>query len=344
MPKYSERNSISKQGVNYIRSLVDKHNSIFHEIHQENDLGIDAIIEIIKNEKPTNKLIAIQIKSGKSYYVSKENKCKIPVNDHYEYWKTYPLEVYGIVYVPSLNVGFWVNIKNYIRTFSGCNMIEFDCNRTNALDADSFGRIFVPKILGEIPNLEFEKAIDLFDSDNYNEFFLGMVVLLRKYSDKELVWEKFIKYFIEQDYDRIPNEMIYYLAHIPWHPDIYSWGEPITKESRAFAQNLINQFDKDLIVKLMQFIDKENLISRGSTGQSVEAIVSSIPKVDEYLVEIIMDSELPMFIREYAGIIYAYHKEGDSIEVLNNLVKDGSWYIPELINYILEFGYLNPYQ
>lgn len=343
MPKYNLKNSISKKGVNYVRNIVDDHNSIFNEIHQENDIGIDAIIELIKDEKPTNKLIAVQIKSGKYYYNSKEESCIIPINDHYDYWKNYPLEVYGIVYIPSLDTGYWVNIKNYLRNFNECNVIKFDCNRTNVFNNDSFRKIFIPKILGEVPNLEFDIAIDLFDSDNFNEFYLGMVLLLRRYADRKLVWEKFINYFIEQDYDHIPNEMIYYLAHIPWHPDIYIWGQPIPKETKIFAQNLINQFDKNLILKLLQFIDEENLISRGSTGQSVEAIISSIPNVDEFLVEITLDPELPLFIRECAGVIYAYHKDKESIKVLSTLVNEGSWYMSELIDYILEFGYFDPY-
>ncbi len=343
MPKYNVKNSIAKQGVNYIRNIVDKHNSIFHEIHQENDIGIDAIIELIKDQKPTNRLIAVQIKSGNYYYNHKEKKCVIPVENHYEYWNNYPLEVYGIVYVPSLDAAYWTDIKNHFSNFGRCKAIKFDCNRTNIIDNDSFSRVFIPKILGEIPNLEFETAIDLFESENYNEFYLGMVLLLRRYSNKKIVWEKFINYFIEQDFDRIPKVMIYYLAHIPWHPDIYSFGEPITKESRMFAQRLINKFDKQLIIKLLGFIDEENLISRGSIGQSVEAIISSIPEVDKYLVEIITDSELPLFVRECAGIIYAYHKDKESIEVLNKLVYEDSWYITNIINYILEFDGFNPY-
>ena len=69
--KYPKTNSTAKIGVDFIRSIVNYNNCIFHEINANNDLGIDAMIEIIKDEKPTGKLIATQIKSGKSYFNKK---------------------------------------------------------------------------------------------------------------------------------------------------------------------------------------------------------------------------------------------------------------------------------
>ena len=46
--KYPKTNSTAKIGVDFIRSIVNYNNCIFHEINADNDLGIDAMIEIIK--------------------------------------------------------------------------------------------------------------------------------------------------------------------------------------------------------------------------------------------------------------------------------------------------------
>ena len=100
--KYLKTNSTAKVGVGYIRTIVDHHNCIFQEIDTNNDLGIDAIIEIIKDEKPVSKFVATQIKSGKTYFNKKKNVCKIPIKNHFNYWTSHPLPVYGIVHIPEL--------------------------------------------------------------------------------------------------------------------------------------------------------------------------------------------------------------------------------------------------
>jgi hypothetical protein len=55
---------------------------IFQKIDQENDVGIDALVELVKSERPTGNFIATQIKSGNSYFDKKSNLCKIPIGDH----------------------------------------------------------------------------------------------------------------------------------------------------------------------------------------------------------------------------------------------------------------------
>ena len=84
LPKYSKRNITSKSGLNHVRVVVESCNSIFHEIHQENDIGVDAIIEIIRDERPTGKMVALQIKSGESFFI--RGDCVIPSDNHQNYW------------------------------------------------------------------------------------------------------------------------------------------------------------------------------------------------------------------------------------------------------------------
>ena len=111
MTKYLNTNATSKEGINFIKSIVDKANCIFNETQQQNDLGIDAQIELIKNEIPTNSLIAVQVKSGNSFF--KDKKCILPVENHFEYWNKYPISVIGIVYVPEIEKAYWIDIKEY---------------------------------------------------------------------------------------------------------------------------------------------------------------------------------------------------------------------------------------
>ncbi|MBN1226029.1 MAG: DUF4365 domain-containing protein [Deltaproteobacteria bacterium] len=83
MPKYSNSIVTSKSGVNFVKTVVESAGCIFHQIDQENDLGIDAIIELVKDGVPLNKQFAAQIKSGQLFYNGQSNQCLIPVGTHY---------------------------------------------------------------------------------------------------------------------------------------------------------------------------------------------------------------------------------------------------------------------
>jgi hypothetical protein len=343
MPKYKKTSVTSKIGVNFVRNVVEETGSLFHKIEQENDLGIDGIIEFIKDRIPTSKSIAVQIKSGKSYFNLQNTESLIPVDDHYEYWKNYPLPVYGVVYSPELKKGFWVNIKDYLRAHGKCSVIRYANNKANELDLDSFKRLFSPLILRDIPDLSFEEALSLFDSQHYDEIHLGLIVLFRRYVNRKIVWEKFSSYFIDHDIQNIPYSLIYYFAHIPWHGDIAYSGEPISQEIKEYVQDCFNKFDTGLIIKLLEFIDEENGISRGAIGQSVEAIISSISDVDTRLEDIIRSKEVPIQIRHNAALIFAYHKGKAALPVLRLISEAESWLIPEIVKQIEQFGGIDLY-
>lgn len=343
MPKYKKSNITSKVGINFVKGIVEEAGSLFHKIEQENDLGIDGIIEFIKDELPTNKNIAVQIKSGESYLNLLKNESLIPVNEHYEYWKNYPLPVYGIVYSPELRKGFWVNIKDHFKAEGKCSVIRFENNQTNEFDLDSFRRIFLPLILEVTPELSFKEALSFFDSQNYDEIYLGMIVLFRKYVNQRVIWKKFISYFKDKAIENIPPHLIYYFAHIPWHGDIEYHGEQISEDIKTYVQKRFNKFDKTTIIKLLEFIDEENGITRGSLGQSVEAIISSISNVDETLSKIILSKALSIRIRNNAALIFAYHKGKSALDVLNGIYEEESGLIPKIVRQIKEHGGIDLY-
>lgn len=112
-------------GVNYVRDVVERSNCIFQKIDQENDLGIDGLLELIKDEEPINKQLAVQVKSGESYYNQKSSECLIPIENHRRYWSKHPLPVYGLVYVPSLETAYWIDIKEYLRETPDSTVIRF---------------------------------------------------------------------------------------------------------------------------------------------------------------------------------------------------------------------------
>jgi hypothetical protein len=333
----------SKLGINFVKAIVESSGCLFHKIDQENDLGIDAIIELIDNGIPLNKQIGIQIKSGQSFYNGISNQCLIPVGKHFDYWLDYPLAVYGIVYVPSLKSSNWVNIKEYLKSSGQCMTIKFDRTKTNVFDNESFLKIFLPTILNKLPKLSFNEAAALFHSFHPSENHLGLLLLFRISPNMLQIWDWFIDYFKSKESSQIPPILIYYFAHIPGHPDIIYSGEKINKKTEAYVKTKFDEFDKKDVSKLLCFIDEENGISRGSIGQSVEAIISSLKNRDRLLLEIGNDRNLPLFSRECAAVIYAYHNRDAAIPMLKFLSDQGSWYAGELLSSLRKNKWIDPY-
>ena len=91
--------------------------------------------------------------------------------------------------------------------------------------------------------------------------------------------------------------IIYRLAHIPWHPDIWYRGESISEETKNYALKKINRFEKPEVIKLLSLIEEGIGIQRGTIGQSIEAILSKVNGIENILAEIINDKNIDLLIR-----------------------------------------------
>ena len=204
-------------------------------------------------------------------------------------------------------------------------------------------KMFVPTILKELPKLSFDEAASLFHSNHPSEFHLGLVVLFHTSPNAIEVWDWFLDAFKNKDISDIPPILVYYFAHIPWHGDIAYHGEGFNEATKSHVKKRFDEFKKQDVEKLLSFIDEENGIARGSLGQSVEAIISSLTNRDSLLLEILQDSQLAFFLRENAALIYAYHHPKEALPVLKALSDEGSWYAGELFSFISEHGWIDPY-
>lgn len=343
MVLYKQTNVTAKNGINFVRAAVEGAGSLFHKIEAENDLGIDGLIELVRDEKPLHRQVAVQVKSGPSYYNSSGEECLVPIENHREYWLHHPLPVLGIVFVPALSVAHWVNIKSYLKEHPTNTVIRFHTSEANRFDRSTFSKLFVPTVLREVPDLSLAEALSLFDSKKADESYLGLIVLFRRYPNVLDVWSRLVQSLIERSAQEIPPVLVYFLAHIPWHGDIAYFGEPIAEATRVHARSLLARLSREQIVKLLGFIDEEGSISRGTIGQSVEAIISSLPKASTILEDIVLDSSIAAFTRDCAAIILAMNEGKSAIPAITKLADTGSWYAGELIEQIMTYGGVNPY-
>ena len=87
------------------------------------DHGIDAHVEIVNDDKVTGDLIALQIKSGTSYFseISDVNIIYRTDTRHIEYWLNHSLPVILVLYHTQNDVFYWQHISNKTVSNTGKN-------------------------------------------------------------------------------------------------------------------------------------------------------------------------------------------------------------------------------
>jgi hypothetical protein len=324
--------AMAKRGVNYVRNIIESSNSIFHEVHQENDYGNDAFIELVEGEDVKGITLAIQVKSGSSF--CSNSSCSIPASkQHFEYWKSHSLPVIGIVFDPNEGIAYWTNITNHLESnpevlVNGPYTITFKKADFSRFTADSFETLFKPIHLKKQIKLTIDKSITYLSSKNHTEHSLGLHVLLNLYCNEFKAWEAIFDAFRFRSINDLDPSIVFCIAHIPGHPDIY-WGngKSIATNVRSKLRDQISNFSEHDIVKLLSLLDEDELsFERGTLGQSAESIISLLVHKEAKLLSVINNSKYPIYVREASVILFAYYKQEHGI---SELVKISSNF-PEL--------------
>jgi hypothetical protein len=341
MPKYSNAAAKGAQGVAYVAGVAAASGCVFHSVDQGNDLGIDGFLELVRNNSPANKLVALQIKTGASFWQEDET-CRFAIDEHRSYWEKHPLPTFGIVVNSDASDGAWVNIKQHLKNHRNASQIVFRRSAANRFDADSVRRIMIPLFCGETADLEFETALSFLNSSSPMEVSVGLDTLFRRFGDQERCWSALLQFFIERPVDEIPYQIAYYIAHIPWHGDIFGYGKLPDTKTTEFAKGLLNGFGCDEIRKLVAMVDEKG-IERGAIGQSVEAIISAIPNSVDFLLAIVQDPSASMEHKQTAVTILAMHRPEEASYWLSHLASQGSDFAVALDQCLKETGWFNPY-
>ena len=336
-------------GIPQVRTVVESANCIFHEIHQENDYGNDAFIELVENDNVRGVTLAIQIKPGKSYCSKIE--CKIPASkNHFEYWRDHSLPVIGIVYDPDEKIAYWYNIKRFLKANPKCvkegpYTITFTKNEINRFTKNDFLDFFLPIFLKNSIRLEYKRATRFAHDVDFNLHSIGIHALMRQYRNAPDTWDLFINLFKNRPIDEIDRYLIYFIAHIPGHPDIFWHKENILDDDlRNDLKSKIKQFGRDDIIRLFLLMDDDDCFERGSLGQSVEAIISLIDDKMNILSSIASDMALEPRVRDSAAILFAYYGQESVLEELKEIAAiDTDRWAPKLVEQLIKEGYVYLY-
>ena len=291
MSLYNEKIGTGKRGINLIKSFVDENNCYFHEIVQENDVGIDAFIEFTKNMINDGRCIAVQIKNGDSYFNKDKSQCIIPIDNHLDYWANHSLDVYGIVCDYSSKKAYWISISNFIKDNEkrireeSIKDIKYPVMKINELNSETFGKIFKMLVYNILPEISFEETIELSFSHFHTEKELSLSLMMRKYANQKRSWDRCIDMLTNETHTVLLSSIILFLSYISGNPDLFGALE-YSDETKQYAKRLLQDIKKDTIIKMLKLIPNEDGITRGSIGQCIESIISVVQNNINILKEI----------------------------------------------------------
>lgn len=116
-------NSIERVGVHHCGEIAAKNNWMFRE-QPIDDIGIDAHIEFVDSSGKPKQLLALQIKSGASWFNEKKDNYVVfrDINERqYNYWTMNSLPCIIVLYNPEDNMCIWQELtdKTIERTKEG---------------------------------------------------------------------------------------------------------------------------------------------------------------------------------------------------------------------------------
>ncbi|WP_072621607.1 DUF4365 domain-containing protein [Spirulina major] len=138
--KIHHNSTTDRIGVQAVGEQFERAGYIFRE-QPISDYGIDAQIEFVEGKTVTGKLIALQIKTGISWFQESKSQGFIFRGDseHLEYWIKHSLPVLIILHNPETRISYWQAIKseNVIPTGQGWKIMVPENQRINpGMDVD----------------------------------------------------------------------------------------------------------------------------------------------------------------------------------------------------------------
>lgn len=102
-------NTTERIGINHVGEIAERNNWMFRE-QPVNDIGIDAHIEFVDSSGKPKQLLALQIKTGESWFKEQKDNCVVfrDINERqYKYWTMNSLPCIVVLYNPDDNTCIW---------------------------------------------------------------------------------------------------------------------------------------------------------------------------------------------------------------------------------------------
>jgi len=308
--KRKHSQATSRDGINFVRALVERHNSTFQEIDLHNDLGNDAYVEFVVDENASGCCVALQIKSGSSYRAGSDKYAFQSNRDHFEYWSSHTLPVFAVIFDPDTQGAVWVDITEHLRHHPS---VISDGPYSIAADRDfsdsSFGdfREHCLRYREQYSReANFGTALESFSMrDDVEQCFDGLRALVTYHRQKAATWYYLISCLSNYREHSVLRPLIAHLCHIPGHGDIFwSKGNLIDDQVRCGALRFMRErFDRQDALTMLSAIDDAG-IDRGTIGQCVHALVDTMSDTLGIMESIAVDQSHDERIR-HSAILFA---------------------------------------
>lgn len=159
-----------REGVSAVQSIVYKELRWIFREQKVDDFGIDAEIEVTDQKYPTGKMIAVQIKSGLSYFESesKEGVTFRFEEQHRKYWQKHTLPVIVLLYNPIKQECIWEVVDKFTVKKVSDKRYKIVIPKGNIFGVSTKAKLLVLAYLHNIEDLAEE--IDYLDVDRDSVF------------------------------------------------------------------------------------------------------------------------------------------------------------------------------
>lgn len=296
MKEFPRTKATAELGVAFVKTVISEAKSIFRKLPEETDLGIDGYIEFVENEIATGVQVGVQIKTGASYLVQRGNSKQFKVGvskKDLNYWNVQPIPIALIVYDPETKLSGWLDVTGYIR----CKPDSLKQQHTT-LTIDSTAKTFsIATFQGEFKATfkNYRLEADLFDyadlvaSHDPRDKFSGLSGLLQhpKSRFSRLTCSLLLQHLFYHD-NGLRAAVSDTLSRYLLHPEV-SFVPP--QDICNYVVSELKEFGQYEISRLLEtaWFDEENLMQRGSLGQSVGVIITNIPWYEQHLCELAID-------------------------------------------------------
>jgi len=325
--------SIAALGVNYIENVTISNDDILIRIPQENDRGLDILIEF-KDENLACYTFSAQVKSGMSYFNKKGDRVQVASDyKHFNYWLNYNVYVILFVYNTEDGLCYWVDLSKYV----GEN-IDNPSYRISTKDIHIFNKETYKDLIDYVKGIILGQKKDFFlsnvirniisfDSDTNSKRLLYNILNFR---NEPVLWIIILYRLKNESNLEIIKVLINCLSYATGNPDIF-WDKYniIDNKVKDLLRDEFNfRASKQLFLKLLSSYDIEEY-QRGELGQAVYHIIELCDKASIYLTDIIINGEYEDDIRYKAWLMYPVNlcdydeKLKSKIKWLDMLVKQG---------------------
>ncbi|PWR12481.1 hypothetical protein DKT69_23865 [Micromonospora sicca] len=139
MPKQKPSAKVASRGVTRAKLYVEEELDWLFREQPTEDFGIDAHVEVVDGEDVRGRLIALQIKSGKSWFGEPTTGgwWFRPDDDHVRYWKRHSLPVAVVLYNPATKLCHWQLVTDVTLARSKTGGWKLLVPETQMLNADA---------------------------------------------------------------------------------------------------------------------------------------------------------------------------------------------------------------